>query len=79
LYIVENINKNKIMVIDSLKLKSKIVRKGLTYETLAESVGVTKTTIFNVVNKGDTKVSTLLKICNALGCLLDDVVIKEFE
>lgn len=67
------------MVIDSLKLRSKITGKGLTYETLAEKIGMTKTTIFNVVNKGDTKVSTLLKICNALGCAMDDVVIKDFE
>lgn len=66
------------MVIDSLKLKSKIALKGMTYETLAEKINMTKTAIFFVVKKGDTKVSTLYKICKVLDCKIDDVL-RDYE
>ena len=60
--------------INSPKLKGKIVEAGHTYETLAEKIEMTPTAIYYLLKRGDTKASTLYKICKVLNCSIDEIM-----
>lgn len=64
-------------VINTSKLRGKIYENNFTYNSLAEKIGMTSKAISFLIQKGDTKVSTLSKICNALGCSIDEIMVEQ--
>lgn len=57
----------------NLKLKSKIVECGFTYEEVSRMSSVSKPTVQKAVNGGAIKIQTAVSIAKALGSTVDEL------
>lgn len=53
-------------------IKVQMVLKGVSVADLAEKTGLTETSIYAILRGGDTRVSSLQKIADALSCSIAD-------
>lgn len=56
-----------------LKLKELLVQKGMTAAELSRKSGVSIRTIEDMQRRGDGRLSTARKLCDALGAALDEL------
>lgn len=60
----------------NLKLKSKIVANGYTYEDLSKKTGISQPTIQKAVNGGNINLDTAQAIAKALNTTVDELFNK---
>ncbi len=56
-----------------MKLKQIMTSKNLTYKALSDLSGVPVRTIEDLISRNDGRVSTLIKLADALGVTLDEL------
>ena len=61
------------MILDRIKVKTALLRQGMSQKELAEKTGLTTNTVSNAVNGREAKAETAVKIADALGCRVVDL------
>lgn len=67
------------MKISKQKIEVLMVKQGLTAKALAERIGVSRQNLSTIKNRGTCSPQTAAKICNGLGCEIDEITPTESE
>lgn len=65
------------MIIDSYKLMSAMVDKNMSFEDLANGIGMSSATVYRVVNTGRTTPRTFCKLATVLGLDPEEVILQK--
>ena len=55
-------------------LRSAIESRGLMMSHVAKKIGVSSSGLTNIMNRDDVRISVVVKICDIIGCRIDEVI-----
>lgn len=67
------------MKVSKEKIERRMVNCGLTAPELAYITGISQQGIARIKAKGSCRISSAIKLCNALNCTIEDITLEESE
>lgn len=67
------------MTISKRKLKCIMVNRGFTVAKLAQAIEMRQETISKIMRRNSCRMSTAIKLCQALNCTIEEIIPTEKE
>jgi DNA-binding XRE family transcriptional regulator len=55
-------------------LRSAIESRGITLSYIAQKLGVSRQSLNNIIERDDVRLSVAVKICDTIGCRIDEII-----